>query len=259
MVKTATRLIWKKMRQLEMWVHFSVPTFLQAGCQLESCSPLRRKSSPTNTSSVAQADGQGGPPKGRARGLGEERSGELVWGHRTGVKSRDIPYSQVTPCSNGNVFAVVLTLFCHCMLGVYGKNNLSFWFSGLWIKKSLSEIWCRSWVSWFPAQCQNWIRFLSVFGMEWVYFACGKGMNICDQKGTRRALSVNICSLPFLSISVGQVYFSALALGFIVLFVLAMRITGYDMSRGLKGACAVELAALLLQWPREKHDTDPGG
>ena len=54
-----------------------------------------------------------------------------------------------------------------------------------------------------------------------MYFACGKGTNICDQKGTRRALSVNICSLPFLSVSVGQVYFPALALGFIILFVLA--------------------------------------
>lgn len=35
-------------------------------------------------------------------------------------------------------------------------------------------------------------------------------------------------------------------------------ITGYDTSRGLKGAWAVEPAVLLLQWPQIKHDTGLG-
>lgn len=46
--------------------------------------------------------------------------------------------------------------------------------------------------------------------MEWVYFAREKGMNICNQNGTRRALSVKIPSLPFLSVPMGHLYLPAI-------------------------------------------------
>lgn len=69
------------------------------------------------------------------------------------------------------------------------------------------------------------VRMDMIFGVSegWSKCILHVGKDICDQKVRRWAFSVNIHSLPFLSISMGYVYLT-LTLGFVTLLVLANEI-----------------------------------
>lgn len=96
--------------------------------------------------------------------------------------------------------------------------------------------------------------------MQWVYFACGKEVNICDQKGKEWPLSVNIHSLLFY-LSLGGTHTSlSLTLGLDILLVFAnemlMEVTwaGVEMCLRCRACCLA-----LLPLPQEKYDMSPVG
>lgn len=80
------------------------------------------------------------------------------------------------------------------------------------------------WIHLSPAHCQDGIRSLECLGDGVSVFCMGERNEYFWPKGREVGLLVNIPSVPFPSISKGWVYFPVLALGFIILFILANEI-----------------------------------